>query len=292
MTYLLLVDLSAGNAPPFNKIVQAVREFDPNASMLENNALRLTDTYTGESFIVQFQDTSGTITLQVPDSVSFGLLSGAYALARSLADKFGGTMRDPQLGGPPSLSLAQQEWRKHDPATELAGLFGGKIPSDLRTKLRQRQGLLTQELEIRGSELEIRRRTPGRLVHYFIPILSLGSANQRTISNPVALVTLFGGLMIVILGGIVGGSPIGGIIVLGGVIVIGSTGIVLWKFKRQLLIFPGRGGNLLIGMSSPSKAEVLEFLSSIDRVRFALSRPRTSKPVESTEKEDERTRVV
>ena len=291
MSYQLVVEFEPGKFPPIDDIRRVVRDFDPNATTLENNIMHLTDQMTGDSFDVVIPESPGPVTLQVPPTTTFRCLAAAYTLARAVAEKFGGTMRDPQLGGPPSLSLAQQEWRKHDPASELAKLFGGKIPSDLKTKIRQRRGLVRQEVEIRGSELEIRRRQPGRSIDYFIPILSLGNSNQRTMPNPRGILIVLLGLLVIIVGGVGGGSAFGGFFVLAGIAIITSSLVFYAKFRRQLLIIQGAGGNLILEMASPSKVEVREFLSSIDRVRFALARRPPTKPAEQT-KEDEKMRVI
>ena len=131
--------------------------------------------------------------------------------------------------------------------------------------------MLSQEIEIRGTELGIRRRQSGRSVHYFVPILSLRPVQENTVPNPLGILMVFAGLFILIAAG-VAGRPLGGEFFVVAIIVIPLSLVVFYKFKRRLLVFPGQGGNLVLEAASPSKREVEQFLSSIDRVRFALSR--------------------
>src|SRR6266581_9445606 len=183
MSYQLIVEFNEGKKPSEDDVQKVLRGFDPNVTRSGENVFRSLDPYSGDPLSVELGQPN-LIRLEVPYSATFRSVAGAYTLAWALADKFGGKVRDPQLGGTPSLDLARQEWRKHEPTGELAKMLGGSIPSDFATKIKQRRGFLRQEVEIRGTELEIRRKQSGRTTHYFIPILTLGPAHENTIPNP------------------------------------------------------------------------------------------------------------
>ncbi len=294
MSYQLLVEFSDGKSPSSEDVQKVLRGFDPNFASAGGNVLRSTDPNTGDPLSVDIGQ-ANTIRLEVPYTATFRSVFAAYTLAWALADKFGGKVRDPQLGGTPSLDLARQEWRKHEPTGELAKMLGGSIPSDFATKIKQRRGFLRQEVEIRGTELEIRRKQSGRTTHYFIPILTLGPAHENTIPNPRGGLLVLLGLFIIIAAAVLGGSStpwVGGLLVFVGLGVIVSSLVAYTKYKRRLLVFPGQGGNLLLESASPSKKEVEQFLSSVDRIRFALSRPQSRGPSGSSDDDAENMRVT
>jgi len=60
-------------------------------------------------------------------------------------------------------------------------------------------------------------------------------------------------------------SPLGGDFFVASLVVIPASLVAFYKLKRHILVFPARGGNLLLESASPSKREVQQFLSSIDR---------------------------
>lgn len=293
MSYRLIVKFEDGKGPQADALRQLVRGFDQDA-ITEGNILRLTDPYTGDSFTVDCRDPSQTVTLEVPHSSSVRSLSVAYALARALADKFGGTMEDPQLNGPASFDLAREEWRKYGSTEPLTKAFGGKIPNDLKLKIRQRRGLLRQEIEIHGEELEITRKSTFKTFHYYIPIASLGTIRQSTVPNPRWSIIAIAGFIIFFFDTMVpGASPIDGWGVITGFIILMLSLLLMYsRNKRQLIVLPGRGGNLVLESASPSKFEVQEFLSSIDRVRFALLRPHKLDSPAKTTDDTERMGVV
>jgi len=68
--------------------------------------------------------------------------------------------------------------------------------------------------------------------------------------------------------------------------------VIAYKRKRRVLGFPGKGGNLLLESASPSKKEVEQFLTSIDRVRFAVSRYQPPRRVEPSEIDSENMRIA
>lgn len=294
MSYQLLVEFADGKSPSSEDVQKVLRGIDPSFASVGGNVLRSADPTTGDPLSVEIGQTN-TIKLEVPYTATFRSVFAAYTLAWAIADKFGGKVKDPQLGGTPSLDLARQEWRKHEPTGELAKILGGSIPSEFKTRINQRRGLLRQEVEIRGLELEIRRKQSGRTSHYFIPILSLGPSHENTIPNPRGSLLVLLGLLIIIAAAFLGGSStpwLGGLLVFVGIGVIASSLVAYSKYKRRLLIFPGQGGNLLLESASPSKKEVEQFLNSIDRIRFALSRPRTEGRTGSSEDHAENMRVT
>ncbi len=290
MSYQLIVEFDEGKKPSEDDVQKLLRGFDPNVTRSGENVFRSLDPYSGDPLSVELGQPN-LIRLEVPFSATFRSVAAAYTLAWALADKFGGRLRDPQLGGAPSLDLARQEWRKHETKGDLAKIFRGTIPSDLNTKIRQRRGLLSQEIEIRGTELGIRRRQSGRSVHYFVPILSLRPVQENTVPNPLGILMVFAGLFILIAAG-VAGRPLGGEFFVVAIIVIPLSLVVFYKFKRRLLVFPGQGGNLVLEAASPSKREVEQFLSSIDRVRFALSRFQAITPSVPPDTETDNMRVT
>jgi hypothetical protein len=290
MSYQLIVEFSEGKIPSEVEVQMLLRGFDPNFTNSGENVFRSLDPYSGDSLSVELGQPN-QIRLQVPYSAMFRSVAAAYTLAWALADKFGGRVRDPQLGGAPSLDLARQEWRKHEASGDLTKIFGGTIPNDLKTRIRQRRGLLSQEIEIRGTELGIQRRQSGRSVNYFVPILSLRPVQENTVPNPLGILLVFAGLFILIAAG-VAGKPLGGEFFVVAIIVIPLSLMVFYKFKRRLLVFPGEGGKLVLEAASPSKTEVEQFLSSIDRVRFALSRPQARGPSMPRDTDTEKMRVT
>jgi len=52
------------------------------------------------------------------------------------------------------------------------------------------------------------------------------------------------------------GRPLGGDFFVTSLLVIPVSLVVFYKLKRHVLVFPGRGGNLLLESASPSKREV------------------------------------
>jgi len=228
----------------------------------------------------------------VPFSATFRSIVAAYTLAWALSDKFGGKVRDPQLGGAPSVDLARQEWKKHQTTGELSKIFGGTIPGDFKAKIRQRRGLRHQDIEIQGTELEISRRQPGRSVHYYLPILSLGPVQESRAPNPRGWLLLAPAWIMLILTIVLQTNSIGGILFLATMGFFVSSFVIAYKRKRRVLGFPGRGGNLLLESASPSKKEVEQFLTSIDRVRFAVSRYQPARRVEPSETDSENMRIA
>lgn len=274
MSYQLLVEFESNREPSIQDAQDVLKGFDSNIANPIHGVFESTDPVTGGTFSLNL-DQPSLIKISVPYSTTVRSLLAAYTIAWALADKFQGKVRDPQLGGPPSLDLARQEWWKRNKEGGLARVFGGSTPSDLVTKIKQRRGFIRQEIEIRGTDIEIHRRAGNRNVHYFLPILSLGPVQVSTVVNPRGGILILLGFVIIVAGlGITGGGSavVGGFLDLGGLAVMLSSIVVYLRYKRKVLGFPGQGGNLLLEAASPSKREVEQFLSSIDRVRFAISR--------------------
>ncbi len=277
MGYQLFVEFGERKLPTTEDVQKILGGLDQDFAGMEGNLLRATDSYTGDPLSIDVGQ-SGSIKVEVPFAATFRSIVAAYGLAWALADKFGGKVKDPQLGGTPSLDLARLEWRRHEATEGLARIFGGSVPSDLATRIRQRRGVLSQEVEIQGSDLEIQRRDRGRSVRYFVPILSLGPIQENSVPNPFGILLIIVGMAILFAAGFVG-RPLGGDFFVVSIVVIPVSLVVFYKLKRHVLVFPGRGGNLLLESASPSKREVQQFLSSIDRVRFALSRFQPTRPM-------------
>ena len=290
LSYKLNVEFVRG-VPSTDDVQKMVRGLYPIPVTLESGVLTIRDPQFGDSFSVDVKESASVIVLDVPFSATFRSVAAAYSLAWALADKFGGTVRDPQLGGSPSIDLAKREWAKRETKQGLETIFGGSIPADLKTRIKQRRGLIRQEIEIRGSELQIRRKEANRSVNYSIPILSLRNVQENTVANPVGIYPIIIGMFILILAGAVG-PPLGGQFFVVSIIVIPAGLILLYKLRRRLLVFPGSGGNLLLEAASPSKKEVDQFLASIDRVRFAVSRSQMGRSFASSDKDDESMRVT
>jgi hypothetical protein len=294
MSYQLVVEFETNKSPSTEDVQNVLRGFDPSFTNPSRDVFQSTDPITGGTLNLDLQQ-SNLIKLTVPYSATFRSLSAAYTLAWAIADKFAGKVRDPQLGGPPSLDLARQEWRKHETDGGLARIFGGAIPSDLATTIKQRRGMIRQEIKIRGSELEIHRKQGGRTVHYYLPLISLGPVQVSTVPNPRGISLILLGFVIIIIGlGVTGGGSavIGGFLDLGGIAVMASSLVVYTRYKRRILAFPGQGGNLLLEAASPSKRDVEQFLSSIDRVRFAISRSQIRGPPFPSSTDSENMRVT
>ena len=256
--------------PSKGDIEKFLRRFNQNFENSNGGILRSTDPHTGDSFSIDLE-TTNAIRLEVPSTATFRSVAAVYATAWALADKFAGKLKDPQLGGTPSLDLARLEWRNRGAAAELSKIFGGSMPSDLPTRIKQRRGPLSQEVNIRGSELEVYRSDRGRSERYTLPILSLGSMREKTVPNPYGILLVIAGVAILYAAAFVG-RPLGGELFVVSILVIPLSLVLFYKIKRKLFVFPGQGGTLLLEASSPSRREVVNFLSSIDRVRFAMSR--------------------
>ena len=207
MGYQLFVEFGDRKSPTAEDVQKVLRGLDQNFAGMEGNLLRAIDAHTGDPLSIDIGQ-SGAIKLEVPFAATFRSVAAAYGLAWALADKFGGKVKDPQLGGTPSLDLARLEWRRHEATEGLAKIFGGSVPRDLSTKIRQRRGVLSQEVEIQGSDLEIQRRDRGRSVRYFVPILSLGPIQENSVPNPFGILMVIVGMAILFAAGFVG-RPLG-----------------------------------------------------------------------------------
>ena len=139
MSYQLVVEFGDGKSPNTEDIQKVLRELGQNFEGIKGNLLRSIDPYTGDPLSIDLAQ-SGAVKLEVPFAAMFRSVATTYALAWALADKFGGKVKDPQLGGPPSLDLARLEWRRHEATEGLAKIFRGSVPRDLATKIRQRRG--------------------------------------------------------------------------------------------------------------------------------------------------------
>ena len=291
MSYQLVVEFGRSVPPSADDIRKVVREFYKDLVSSDSGVLQISDPLTRDSFSVDLKDSPSILRLEVPFSGTFRSVSAAYGLAWAISDRFGGTVRDPQLGGPPSIDLAKIEWRKRETTPGLATIFGGAVPADLKTRIRQRRGLIRQDIEIRGGELEIRRKQGARAVNYSVPILSLRNVQENTVPNPVGVFPIMVGLFILIMAAVVG-PPVGGQLFVVSIFVIPLSFVVFYRWRRRILLFPGQGGNLLLEAASPSKPEVEQFLASIDRVRFAITRSQIRKPVGPKDTDDESMRIT
>jgi hypothetical protein len=271
MSYQVLVEFGEGSRPSSDDVQKLLRGFYPNFVSSAGNLFISTDPRTGDTLSAELAQPN-LIQLYVPYTATLRSLAAAYSLAWTLADKHGGRVRDAQLGGIASFDLARQEWLRRETTGDLAKIFQGALPSDLKTEIRQRRGMLQQEVKIRGAELGIRRLRLGRSVNYTLPILSLGPVKDTKVANPRAMLPFFLGLLLLIIGGVVGTVLVKGVLIFSSLGVFVLTIVWLSRRKRHILRFPGQGGNLLLESDSPSKKEVEEFLNAIDRVRFALTR--------------------
>ncbi len=234
MSYQLIVEFENTRSPSVQDVQEVLRGFDPNFTNPSRDVFQSTDPVTGGSLNLNLEQPS-LVKLSVPYSATFRSLAAAYTIAWALADRFGGRVSDPQLGGPPSLDLARQEWRKHDTGNDLARVFGGSIPDNLVTRIKQRRGLIRQEIEIRGSEVEIHRKQGNRTVRYSLPILSLGPVQVSMVPNPRGALLILLGFALLILGlGITGGGSavIGGFLDISAVAVFVSSIVVYLRYKR------------------------------------------------------------